>query len=197
MTELRVAAMLLALAALAVLTGLPGAHSADIAVTRWLQRPAPAPDVPAMLLVFLGDAEVVIPAAVLAGVLLLRRDRRRARLAFWLAAGLLAATALAFTLKHLIPHLGPPAALQRHILRMGVGVPQPFSFPSGHTTRAVFLGGTLLRRSPAWAALLVAAMMAALVYLGDHWTSDVLGGLCLGGACVAIAQSFLDRVLRD
>jgi membrane-associated phospholipid phosphatase len=56
--------------------------------------------------------------------------------------------------------------------------------------RMTFFAANALRRVPAAAGALVFAVMAALVYLGDHWTSDVLGGLCLGWACAELARGF-------
>lgn len=51
-----------------------------------------------------------------------------------------------------------------------------YGYPSGHIMQTVLVAGTALRRLPAPGAALVAAMMALLVDLGDHWTSDALGG---------------------
>jgi len=163
-------------------------HRWDVAVTEWLHRAAPAPDLPAALYVFAGDAEVLVTASVLAGFLLVRRDRMRAGAAFSLSASLAALSVLALGLKHLLPHPGPPDALQRHVFRLGISVPAPYSFPSGHTIRTTFLAGTVLRRVPVVAIAALASMMASLVYLGDHWTSDVIGGLCLGWAAVEAAR---------
>ncbi len=188
MSPLRLAGALLLLVVLAGVASLSITDSWNRAVTIWLQHAAPAPDVPAAVLVFLGNAEVMIPVAALAGLALLPRDPQRGRQALWIAAGLVAVSALAFTLKHVIPYPGPPYPFQRNVFRMGVSVPSPFSFPSGHTMRATFLAGILLRRIPLLAGAIVLCMMAALVYLGDHWTTDVLGGLCLGWACVEAAR---------
>jgi membrane-associated phospholipid phosphatase len=188
MSPLRLAGALLAFVLLALTALLPGTHHWDRSVTVWLQRAAPAPDLPAAALVFLGNAEVVITGIVVAGLVLLRWDRRRGRAALWLAAGLAGASVFAVILKNLIPHPGPPEELQRHLFRPGLSLPTPDSFPSGHTTRTTFIAGTLLRRFPLLAGALVLCIMAALVYLGDHWTSDVLGGLCLGWACAEIAR---------
>lgn len=185
------ARLFVALALCAVVTAiavLPPTHRWDTAITAWLQRAAPAPDLPATTLVFLGDAEVMIPAVLLAGLLTGRRDPTRTGRALWLAAGLAGASVIAFGLKYLIPHPGPPPEFQRAVLRLGVSVPQPFSFPSGHTMRTAFFAFTALRWAPVAAGALVAAMMAALVYLGDHWTSDVLGGFCLAWACSELAR---------
>jgi len=182
--------LFLALAAVAVHeTG----HQWDVAVTTWLHGAAPAPDLPTALYVFAGDAEVVVTGAVLAGLLLLHRERTRAEAAFALAGSLAVLSLLALGLKHVLPHPGPPDALQRHVFRMGISVPTPFSFPSGHTVRTTFIAGMVLRGAPVAAIALVGSMMASLVYLGDHWTSDVLGGLCLGWAAVEAARAVWSR----
>lgn len=168
-------------------------HRWDVAVTIWLHRAAPVPDLPTALYVFAGDAEIVVTGAVLAGLLLLRRDRTRAEAAFGLAGSLVVLSLLAVGLKQLLPHPGPPDALQRHVFRMGISVPTPFSFPSGHTVRATFIAGTVLRGAPIAAIAVVGLMMASLVYLGDHWASDVLGGLCLGWAAVEVTRAVWPR----
>ena len=102
--------------------------------------------------------------------------------------GVAATGFIAFAFKYVLPHPGPPPELQRRVVRYGFGIAQPFSFPSGHTMRTTFFAATALRRAPAAAGALVLAMMTALVYLGDHWVSDVLGGLCLGWACAEIGR---------
>jgi membrane-associated phospholipid phosphatase len=60
--------------------------------------------------------------------------------------------------------------------------------------RTTLLAGTLLRDLPVGAAALVVAIMASLVYLGDHWATEVLGGLCLGWACVELARGAAVRL---
>ena len=161
----------------------PPSHHWDVAATTWLQRAAPAPDYPAGIFVFLGDAEISIPAVALAALLFWRRAPGTARTALWLAAGMTAVSFIALALKFVIPHPGPPLTFQRPVLFAGPGVAQPYSFPSGHTMRVTFLAAGALGRAPVAAAALILAMMAALVYLGHHWVSDVAGGLCLGWAC--------------
>lgn len=183
----RIAAPLLLFTAIAAATLVLPLHPWDIAVTRWVQRAAPAPDLPASVFVFLGDAEVVVPAALVVGLLLWPHRRVHAAGAWGLAVGLSVLSGIALGLKFLLPHPGPPPEFQ-HGIGLGLSVAQPFSFPSGHTTRTTFIALTVLRRSPASAALLVVAMMTALVYRGDHWTSDVLGGLCLGWAAAEAAR---------
>jgi membrane-associated phospholipid phosphatase len=71
-------------------------------------------------------------------------------------------------------------------------------FPSGHVFGAVvfygLLTGVALRRvrwmpvrllAPALGISIVAMAAVARVYLGEHWPSDVLGGLLLGSVTLA------------
>jgi membrane-associated phospholipid phosphatase len=80
------------------------------------------------------------------------------------------------------------------------------SYPSGHTLRAVLVYGLLafviyrlaprgLVRKLAIPAAAVIISLVALdrLYLGVHWTSDVIGGLLLGGVALAAAVVWLDR----
>ncbi|HXQ29628.1 MAG TPA: phosphatase PAP2 family protein [Gemmatimonadales bacterium] len=177
---------------------LPAGHRVDRMIAVWVERAAPGPDVPTASLVFLGDAEVVIPGLAVAGlILLLRRNTRRGRALLWLAGAAAGVSLLAVVLKHLIVHPGPPLALTRPIGRPGLTIhATPYGYPSGHTMRTTLLAGTLLRRMPVLAAVLVAAMMASLVYLGDHWTSEVFGGLCLGWVCVEVTWAVWGGRLR-
>jgi membrane-associated phospholipid phosphatase len=175
---------------LAWAASLPLAHRLDETVTTWIQRAAPGPDSPASVLVFLGNAEVVVPAVVIAAGLLWPRDRDSGLGALTLAAGLAVASLLAVTLKHVIVHPGPTAQFQRPVMQVGLQAYTPYSFPSGHTLRTTLLAVTGLPNARWLAGLLILGMMAALVYLGNHWLSDVLGGLGLGWVCLEARGAF-------
>ena len=189
MVWFRVAAALVMFGLLTWAASFPVAHRWDEHTTAWLQRAAPVPDIPAAVLVFLGNAEVVISILVLAAVYLWRRQWERGVAALGIAAGVAALGLLAVGLKHLIVHPGPPPPYQRNVFQWGITLGTPYSFPSGHTLRITLLAGTVFRRIPWLAVVLLAAMMGALIYLGYHWLSDVLGGLCLGWASVEIARA--------
>jgi undecaprenyl-diphosphatase len=169
-------------------------HRWDQAVTAWLQRAAPSFDLGAGVVVFLGNAEVLIPCTALGAIILFARHRETGILGLWLAAGLTVAGLVAVGFKSLIVHPPPPPAFVRPGLNIGLNVPTPYSYPSGHTLRTTILVGTALRRIPWLAGALVLGMMTALVYLGAHWMSDVLGGLCLGWVALEIAAVVRGRL---
>ncbi|HYJ74159.1 MAG TPA: phosphatase PAP2 family protein [Kineosporiaceae bacterium] len=72
------------------------------------------------------------------------------------------------------------------------------SFPSGHTLGVALCAGLVVHlvrpaapRSPSLVAGLAGAVMGfALVVVGAHWASDVIGGLLLGLAAVSAAAAF-------
>ena len=77
------------------------------------------------------------------------------------------------------------------------GLPEVFSFPSGHTTFATVTLGVLAvlashgLRSWGKAVVFAAAGIAVIaiaysrIYLGAHWMSDVLGGFLFGAVMIA------------
>ncbi len=130
---------------------------------------------------FLGGPEVILALGAAGLVLLLLRDRRHGWALLWLAAGAAAVSLVTVALQDVIVQFG------QQILAM-IGLNSTYGFPSGHMMRTTLLAGTALRRLPALGAALVAGMAASLVYLGVHSMSEVLGGFCLGWACVEVAR---------
>ncbi len=73
-----------------------------------------------------------------------------------------------------------------------------YSYPSGHTARAVFLGvisWSLIRKKRLFAAvgvgIFVAFVSIGRIYLGHHWLSDILGGGLLGSGFGIVLMSVL------
>lgn len=251
MSGFRLAASLAFFFMLAFAVDLPTSTHVDRSVTMWLQRAAPAPDIPAAALALVGNPEVILGLAAAGLVLMMLQDKRHGRALLWLAAGGVAVSMVTVVLQDTIVDPGPPLTLLRPIAQQGVtslgdpkvilglaalglvlllfhskrhgramlwiaagavgvglvtvilqdvivrlgqqilgviGLNSTYAFPSGHMTRTTLLAGTVFRRMPAFVVAFVIGMAASLVYLGVHSMSEVLGGFCLGWACVEVAR---------
>lgn len=195
MSQSRFLAALVAFVAVAAASSLPSVRAWDRSVTTAIQEVAHPVAVPAAVLVACADAEVLVLGTLLTGLVLLPRAPRRAQASFQLAAALVGVSLLGLALKYALPFAGPPREFRLLSHRPGMTLTTPYSFPSGHTLRATLVAGTVLRRRPILAAVLVGSLMGALVLLGDHWMTDVLGGLALGWACVEAARGIRASLL--
>lgn len=172
----------------------------DLAVTRAVQaHPSAWLDDAGSLFGVLGSAEVTGPAALVLGVVVWQRSRR---LAVAIVAAFGIAVVVEVVLKDLIAHPGPTPVYWRPFWRSMFSdqVQLTGSYPSGHAMRTAFLaftGAALFRSRPAaWAAVVViAAMAVSRVYMGSHWTADVVGGVVLGVAmgCAALLAGTADQ----
>lgn len=152
----------------------------------------------------LGSAEVTVGICmILAFLALLRRK--------WLAilgwSMIVPATLVEIFGKLIIFHPGPPVFFHRTLLSTNLPsfyVHTNFSYPSGHTTRTIFIvmvfacilifsSTSLLVRLIGLISLLLLAFLMGItrVYLGEHWLSDVIGGGLLGAATGLFASVFI------
>ncbi|WP_187588732.1 phosphatase PAP2 family protein [Gordonia sp. OPL2] len=130
---------------------------------------------------------VVVVVAVVAFV-----ARRAYAEAVLIGAGALVGQVLMVGLKNLVARPRPPVADRLIDI-------DTFSFPSGHAMMSMVvycLLGATLYRTVSWvrahpAVLVIAPLWSVAigctrVYLGVHWTTDVVAGWLIGGAWVAL-----------
>lgn len=156
-------------------------------------------DMPFSVLTLTGSSEIVLLIVL---IILLLIYLRKKRLFFGIALILVIYLVEIFG-KLLIYHPHPPTTWNRYVFSFRMPssyfVKTNFSFPSGHMARSTFLILVLMfvifsitasKRarglSLTIAILYLTSMVISRVYLGDHWFSDVFGGMLLGTSVAGV-----------
>ena len=147
----------------------------------------------------LGSTAVLVPVLLAASVYLGRRRDPYAIAYLWTA--FVGAMLLYQGCKAAIGRPRPP--LTEMLTKTG-----GYAYPSGHTTQAITTWGLLAalamagrsRRTRALlqaaAALVIALVGVSRIYLGVHWTTDVVGGFALGATWLTVILTVRRRLNR-
>ncbi len=144
-----------------------------------------------------------VPVSTLAmlAVALTLRSRGRRQASGRLILAFLATALVEVAMKTLLPQSPIEASAVRVAApSLLMDFETPFPYPSGHVIRSVLALGALAsvyrRTIPKGLILMLIALMAiSRIYVGAHWTSDVVGGLLLGTA--ALAWVFAGREVKE
>jgi undecaprenyl-diphosphatase len=175
-----------------------GSTAIDSSITSWVvAHRAAALTAAARVLSAIGSQKVLTPVAGVLIVLLLARRRVWPALVFAVAWG--GAIGLYSLAKHFVQRPRPPADI--HLMHVGAS-----SFPSGHATQSLAtyvalatLAGLAIPRARAVPATALAVGLAvgvgwSRVYLGVHWTTDVIAGWLIAAAWVSVVLWLAGRI---
>jgi undecaprenyl-diphosphatase len=182
----------------------PALAAADLSITRWLQQGASRTlDVLFSTVTVIGNFEITVVLAGLLGVALIRAAQTRLAVTLW--AVFTGGSIIEWITKHWLPHPNVPESLQRHGINILHHVfHAPYSYLSGHAFRSMLLATVtswVWTRSSTGSqrlrlyllGVMVVLMGVALVYLGDHWATDVIGGYLLAALCIVLLRFLRDR----
>lgn len=163
----------------------------------------------------LGSVEITVGFCLIMALLSLVKLRLLPFLG-WLM--IIPATAAEVFGKLVLFHPAPPVFMHRGILPTSLPsfyVHTDFSYPSGHMTRTIFIitiffsmlifssKNIHFRLIYGYILIFLAILMGMTrIYLGEHWLSDVLGGVALGGgmgffASMLILKSGKAKIAAD
>lgn len=139
--------------------------------------------------------------AVVAFAAVFAHDRRLGRATATLlsvAIGLVVTGAVVQFLKHAIPEPRPLAVLGKDNVRVLMEPLYAYAFPSGHSAAAASAAAMMTfrfgrRAWPFWVLALLGGL--SRIYVGAHWTMDVLAGL-FTGVVVTTLLELLFRAIR-